>query len=185
MLRWVRAFVDESIRHLPPPEYVMAGCVVRGEDLDDGRAAMTALLLRGQRRLHWRDESTARRRLVLDRIASLSLDIHVVRTSLHDPTKQERARALCLRRLLWVLDGSGVVEVAIEGRQQRNDQRDRRTILRSQKGGETSPALRYRFPRPDEEPLLWIADAIAGASIERTGRFDDVLTDLVTTRSDV
>jgi len=50
----------------------------------------------------------------------------------------------------------------IERREAHNDQRDRATIAHAQRAGWLSPTLRYAFLRPNDEPLLWIPDAVAG-----------------------
>lgn len=51
----------------------------------------------------------------------------------------------------------------IESRQAHNDQLDRQSIVWAQKTGWAATDLHYRFARPREEPLLWAADAMAGA----------------------
>jgi hypothetical protein len=57
-------------------------------------------------------------------------------------------------------DGSYV----IESRGDRDDRRDRSTIVAAQKSMRASPTIAYRFERPSVEPMLWWADALAGAA---------------------
>jgi hypothetical protein len=80
------------------------------------------------------------------------------------PKRQERGRALCLDRMLWDFREEGVTEVVFESRDHRNDRKDAKTIGHALRAGRAPADLRYRFLRPTGEPLLWIADAIAGAA---------------------
>ncbi|MGH9102826.1 MAG: hypothetical protein ACRDYD_07585 [Acidimicrobiales bacterium] len=77
--------------------------------------------------------------------------------------KEDRARALCLNRLLWDLRQEGVAKLVLESREEHNDRKDQRTIVRAQKARSADPDLSYVFRRPLEEPLLWLADAAASA----------------------
>lgn len=54
------AYVDESLR-IHKGLYVLAAVIIANAEADRHRAAMRALLERGQLRLHWRDESDKRR----------------------------------------------------------------------------------------------------------------------------
>jgi hypothetical protein len=69
------------------------------------------------------------------------------------------------RLLGQLLEGlpPAVVDVLIESRQAHNDRVDRQVIAAAQRAGRASPDLNYRHARPLEEPLLWLADALAGA----------------------
>ena len=93
-------------------------------------------------------------------------DLHPPAFAVICPTptrRQARARALCIRNLLWDAPDEGIEELVVESRQERNDRKDRQTIIQAQKAGWASESLRYRFTRPKEEPLLWLPDSIAGA----------------------
>jgi GTP cyclohydrolase III len=60
------AYIDESMR-VHQGLYVLVAVTVADTDAEAHRDALRALLLRGQTRLHWRDESTQRRsRLITD-----------------------------------------------------------------------------------------------------------------------
>jgi hypothetical protein len=155
------AFMDESMRQGSPSLYVLAAVEVAAQDAGKVRSGLRALLLPRQRRLHWREESPARQRSILDAIQSMPVEAIIV--ELRDSIRPERARALCLRRALWELHVRQLDELVIETRQQHNDQRDRRTILAAKKNGEASDLLAYSFGKPLSEPLLWLPDAIAGA----------------------
>jgi hypothetical protein len=99
------------------------------------------------------------------------------------PRLQDRARALCMTRLLWDARALEVADLVIESRQERNDKKDRRTILRALQAQGASPNLHYRFERPKAEPLLWLPDAVAGATatqLTEGGAYLDALGGLVT-----
>ena len=158
------AFVDESIRDGPDGSYVVAAVVLSTSDFD-ARDAARRLLLPGQRRLHWHDEGEDRRTLILERLAELGLECRTYLCALGAGRRQPRARALCLNALLWDLWRQADVDsVVIESRGDRDDRRDRSTIVAAQRSMRASPTIAYRFERPSVEPMLWWADALAGAA---------------------
>lgn len=80
-----------------------------------------------------------------------------------EPRRQERARALCLERLAWLLDGQGVQTLTLETRPAQLMRRDLRTI-NALRGKHALPAgLRVEHAQPDTEPMLWVADQVLGA----------------------
>jgi hypothetical protein len=156
------AFVDESQRHGPKGIYIIAAVVVT-DDLDTARQSARSMLLRGQRRFHWRDENDRRRRLMMQRIIDLDVVCRAYRCQPVTAPQSPRARALCLNGLLWDLRRDDINELVIESRQDHNDRQDRRTIANAQRAQRADPGLRYRFSWPESEPMLWLADAVAGA----------------------
>ena len=58
------ALVDESLR-IRDGLYVLAAVVVADDLTEHHRQALRTLLCRGQRRLHWRDESTRHRNQII------------------------------------------------------------------------------------------------------------------------
>jgi hypothetical protein len=87
------------------------------EDIDAGREATRELLLRGQRKLHWINESTQRRRRIIDSIAMLPLEHSVVvRSHPESRDKPERRRGKCLERLLIQLEALQVNAAVLESR---------------------------------------------------------------------
>jgi len=160
----VIAYLDESGRVSPEGLYVVAAAVVM-TDQGAARAAAGSVLLPGQRRYHWRNEDEAQRYRMLECMTELELPVRgYVRRSV-DPKRLERARALCLRRVLWDLRRDGVDELVIESRHESSDRRDRLTIVRAQQARIASRSLLYEHRQPDGEPILWFADAAAGAII--------------------
>jgi hypothetical protein len=182
----VTAFVDESMRLRVQGLYVVAAVVVI-EDVDAARHAARSVLVRRQPRFHWRNESEARRRLMLERMSDLSIDARVYVRDPIAPRRQAGARALCLNALLWDLWQAEVDDLVIETRQPHADAADRRTIVAAQRARRASPTLDYRFDRALDEPVLWMADALAGAAAAQVAEGADYLDLLggLVTRTDI
>jgi hypothetical protein len=153
-------FVDESIRS-SAALYIFA-TVRLSSGLPQARQALRSLVPRRAGRFHWRNEIDGSRRRLLG-LAS-ALDVTAVVYVCHGVQKSERARARCFERMLWeLMQRERDAELVFESRQERNDRRDRRSILRAQHTGMASSTLRYTFERPIVEPLLWLPDGVAGA----------------------
>ncbi|MFK4038446.1 hypothetical protein ACI2LC_21845 [Nonomuraea wenchangensis] len=107
--------MDESMR-IHDGLYVLAAVIVPYEYADEHRAALRALLLGKQPRLHWRDERPKRRLEITQAVAALhpnTVIVIVIGTRLM-PAKQRRARRKCLERLLWHLTCRDVSRVVME-----------------------------------------------------------------------
>lgn len=78
------------------------------------------------------------------------------------PIGQENARSRCVRRLLADLAAWGVDELVIESRHGHGDRRDRITVMSALNSRTAPPNLAYSWAEPGAEPVLWMADAIAG-----------------------
>ncbi len=156
------SLVDESLRSGPAGLYVVTAVVVL-EDRERARGVARSVLLPRQPRFHWRGETHGQRQKMLGAMAELELPVRGYVYRALSPRKQERARALCFERLLWDLQEDGIEELLVESRQSGGDRRDRRTIVRAQRSGKASGSLRYGFAFAVAEPLLWFADAAAGA----------------------
>jgi hypothetical protein len=61
------AYGDESE---PLPTYILAAAILETAAEDAARGSMTSLLQRGQAKVHWHDESAARRRKIISVIAT-------------------------------------------------------------------------------------------------------------------
>jgi hypothetical protein len=162
------AFCDESMRIRPGPDgvYVLSAAIFEATQLDDARDVLRSVAPRAGR-FHWRDETPASRRKAVEALAAIpSLHTVVVATSM-DSQKQERARALCMERLLWVLEQDGIVQVAFENRTMSLNRADLNTLNQLRARRVISPGgLRISHVKPSTEPLLWAADIIAGACRE-------------------
>jgi DNA-binding GntR family transcriptional regulator len=109
------AYVDESLR-VRDGLYVLAAVIVADNDTEHQCQALRALLHRGQRRLHWRDESPQRRSQIIDVVRQLPHTGAVVIAIGMAPKRQERARRKCIERLLAELTGPGMASVVFERR---------------------------------------------------------------------
>ncbi len=157
----VHAFVDESQRG----PYLVSAVLIDPRELAETRTRLRAMLLSGQRRLHFAQERPSRRRSLLSAMSGLS-----VRVRLYESTeKEEIARQLSMARLLADLVAMRGQRVVIESREASLDLRERRQIAMAVQAGTAPASLVYNHLRAHEEPLLWVADAVAwayGARVE-------------------
>lgn len=155
----MQAFVDESYSE---NRYAFGAAILRTVDLDNARERMRALLLPGQRKVHWRDENTKRRDQILTVIASIPSDrLVVVRTSLRQE-RPERRRRLCMEQLVVELAEREVELAVFESRLRRDDQRDRDVLKALRVRLVVTPNLKIEHRLGPAEPLLWIPDALCG-----------------------
>jgi hypothetical protein len=171
------AFADESLR-VRNGLYVLAAVVVADDQTEHHREALRALLYRGQRRLHWRDESTTRRNQIIGAARRLPHTGAVVIATGMAPKRQERARRKCIERLLAELAGRGIASVVFERRHEELDARDR-ALVAALKRQRSLPATFHASWQPaTDEPLLWLPDMAAGAAalaaIGDTVHWDDL-----------
>jgi hypothetical protein len=159
------AYVDESEPNSRPGAgvYLLAAALIERRDHEAVRTAALDLRLKGQRKLHWHDENTARRKVLIETVAQLpALHLIIIRS---DPlVRSERRRAMCLSRLLTELETRGVTEVYIEAREKRQNERDLRVLagLRAQRVVRSTLRMDHQ-PGP-HNPLLWVPDIVAGAA---------------------
>ena len=169
----VHVFVDESHRRA----HLLAAALVLPAALTPTRRLMRSLREPGQRRLHFKMESDQRRRTILAQLAD-----YPVRVRIYSSRAEERqARALCLRQLVCDLVPDDARRLVIESREGR-DQADRHVVYTALQSGGAPPSLTYEHVRPHEEPLLWIADAIAwayGAGTDWRRRIDKLIEKIV------
>jgi hypothetical protein len=146
----VHAFVDESIR----ASYHLVAAVVEPADLTASRALLRGLRLPGERRLHFQSEGNARRSTVLSALQSVEARawIYVGRG------KAESVRTSAFAALTADLTRVNASRLAIESRGELLDRADRLAVARSVAAG---TGMTYEHLLPHEEPLLWLADAIA------------------------
>ena len=145
-------FVDESRRR----DYLLCVAVIAPAELGAARAALRRMLLGGQRRVHFVDESDARRRTILATITSLELRARVYQTR---STDDVAARAITLSALVKDL-APAAERLVIESRSDR-DRDDRQLLVQLRHSGAFGDGLRYEHLQAHEEPLLWVADALA------------------------
>jgi len=161
------AYLDESI-HEGHGLYVVAA-VLASESL--GQAAYDELceVLPAARLPHWHSEDGPTRAKLVEAICSMPIEARVYGCRFDHARRQESARARGLRWFLSDLD-SDLECVVVDQRQGSQDAIDRR-ILAQASGRPNWFAYRHAFA--SSEPLLWIADIVAGAvAASWTGRAD-------------
>ncbi|NAS25140.1 hypothetical protein GT755_26085 [Herbidospora sp. NEAU-GS84] len=166
------AWGDESgsDARLDPGTYLMAVAVGEAHVVPHVREQMRGLLLRGQRKVHWRDESHDRRLKLVDAIADLPVEGFVVVRVAGEADRPERRRRKCLETLFRELSVLECGELVLESRGPADDRRDREMLehLRRRRSL-TAPLRLFHEPGPSE-PMLWIPDVLCGAvGHSRTG----------------
>lgn len=174
----LHAWVDESMHPasatLAEGVYLLAATVADPAVCGPVREELRRLLIGKSRRLHWRDQTPRRRRVIADTVAAFDVLHSVVVGAPIDPRRQERARRLCMERLLHELDSLGVDRVWAETRTQSLNERDRTLIAALRSRGAIPTSLTVEFIQPEQEPMLWPPDAVAGAIGMRRRGADDV-----------
>lgn len=157
-------FIDESSRR----NYYFSVAIVGPTDLASARQSMRGLLLRGQRSLHMKDESDPRRRSILSAIATI--DTRAVLFECALTAGHASAREDCLRAATEFAIQRRAVRMVLD-RSDSTLRRDRRIIEEMlKKHGVSTDSIQYDHRARHEEPLLWIADALAW-SWGRPGEF--------------
>jgi hypothetical protein len=177
-----RAFADESFQESPDSKgfYVLAAVVFDHDTCDHVREML--LKLRGQRatKLHWNEMDRHERHTAARRLAEIS-GLHVVTVGSPVPhRRQERARAVCLTRLVHELHGYGVRELLMEARTGVLDKRDVNTVTGARHQFPKGTRFRVTHQPGAAEPLFWAADIVAGAVRAHrlgTAAYWEVLTD--------
>jgi hypothetical protein len=152
----VHAFIDESGRG---GSYLVCVSVVDPGRLTPIRKQLSALLLPGQRELHFKKEKPRRRRLLADRIAVLPASSWIYTTSC-TPKTEEQDRQRCLAEAVRDLVAVGAHRVVIDSRQEQ-DRHDEATIYRALGGRPSATGVVYEHHESTSTPLLWIPDAVA------------------------
>lgn len=160
------AWVDESMIQRPDgvSVYVLGAALVRAEHADEVRTAVRDQRTGRQPKLHWRNESDARQTRIIALTAPLPIaGVAVVAAplNLHRP---ERGRRCAMEVLLPHLISQGVNHVWLEARQKALNARDLRHVDAMRNARIIDSTLRVDIARPSGEPLLWLADTLAGAA---------------------
>lgn len=152
----VHAFVDESARNR---QFLLCVTLVEPAHLRPTRRALTELLLRGARELHFKKEKEPRRRQLIDQMAKMSVSVRMY-TGSCTPKTEEAVRQQCLRRAVEDLLESRAHRLVLDTRNERDDH-DRRTIQETLGTQPSKTELTYEHLDSTLEPLLWISDAVA------------------------
>lgn len=152
----VHAFVDESQRG---PHYLMAAVLIDPRELAGARTRLRAMLLSGQRRLHFAKERPPRRRSLLAAMSDLGVVVRLYESTEKDEAARQRVMAALLADLVD-LKGRRIV---IESREPSQNHKEHQQIAMAVRTGGAPAHLVYDHMRAHEEPLLWVADAAAWA----------------------
>ncbi|MGH3912839.1 MAG: hypothetical protein ACRDTC_05435 [Pseudonocardiaceae bacterium] len=159
------AFADESFREDPTAGcYVIAATVLAQEAQEPAREVMRCLL--GSRRtdkLHWHEMDRLQQKDAAHRVAGIA-GLHVVALGTPVPRRrQERARAACLTALVNTLHELGVRHLLLEARTTELNRRDITTVQGARFALPQGSVFRVDHVPGSAEPLLWVADIVAGA----------------------
>jgi hypothetical protein len=178
------AYLDESFHEGGPLGFYVLAAAVLATELDQARDAMRAL--RGGRRtnkLHWNEMDERDRHAAVTVAASLTGTYLVAVGAPVPPRGQERARRIVLRRLVGELHAIGVLDITAESRGGVLDRRDVELLRSVRFDLPKGTRVRLDHRRGGTEPLLWLADIIAGAvraTQEGRSTYREVLADRLT-----
>jgi hypothetical protein len=146
-------FIDESTVR----GYTLAVTLVADDDVVRLRAAVKALVLPGQRRIHFTKESDRRRRAILSELRRLGVSVHIYRCATKDQVTGRRA---CLEAVVKFAVEQGVGLMVLE--QITTQEREDRRLIgeRLKRLAAVNPPL-FRHESAASEPLLWVSDAVA------------------------
>lgn len=159
------AYADESFHEAASGGfYVLAAAVFDERGHEPVRSVMRGL--RGSRRtnkLHWNEMDPRQQRSAAETVAGLD-GFHIVTVGSPVPRKrQERARAMCLTRLVIELHSYSVTELVIESRTAELNSRDISTVRGARFSLPKGSRFHVMHVAGSQEPLLWSADIVAGA----------------------
>lgn len=159
-----RAFADESFQEATAGGfYVLAAAIFEPRANDGARDVLRGLHGKRRGKLHWNDMDGQQQHNAAKRLGELD-GFHIVTVGSPVPRRrQERARAVCLRRLVAELHGYGVSQLIMEGRAAKLNARDVQTVAGARYDLPRGASFRVDHTRGAAEPLLWAADVIAGA----------------------
>jgi len=179
----ILAFLDESKKPVRDPRtgkvsgsgdyYVVAGAVIMRGDTDETRHALRELAVDLEVDVHYNELSRARRIVAIERVAALDTwDGYLFETAQslvarHNP--ERRLRAKTMAAAFTTLGGAGgVMDLVLETRGKPSlgftqlDEHDHRVLQRLRSRNEVPRTLSIRH-ETKQEPLLWLADVLAGA----------------------
>jgi hypothetical protein len=172
----LHAFADESWRG---GTYLVAAAVVDPADLDALRKRVRSLLLPGQRELHCKKESPARRRLIVSGLAAAGARAWVYSRRCQRKD-QERARQDCLDRMVLDMVKVGAHRLVLDSRQE-SDRHDEVTIRAVLGNRPRETGLTYEHVDSAHELLLGVADVVGwcyGAGGDWRRRIAPVIAEL-------
>lgn len=150
----LHSFVDES----KDPSYLLVAALIRPAHLSSTRKLIRSLILPGQRRIHFVNESNRRRAQIVDRLVELPIETVIFESGGDEHDKIRRDK--CLSSLVRHHVERDVRRLVLE-RDDSHADTDRRIVRRGLIAADAADQLSYELVRAYEEPLLAIPDAIA------------------------
>jgi hypothetical protein len=150
----LHAFADEAKER----GYIMVAALLAPNKLVAARQSIRALIMPGQRRIHFQKESNARRKQILDTMIALGVEAIIYDGRQH--TANKPARDACLARLVTDLMDLDVERLILET-EEGALRSDKALIFAQLRSAGDGNALQYAHMRAYEESLLAIPDAIA------------------------
>ncbi|MFD7847105.1 hypothetical protein ACFV4K_29775 [Nocardia sp. NPDC059764] len=150
----MHAFVDET----KEKGLMVAATLTEVCHLQQARKTIQSKRLPGQSRIHFKQERDSRRREICSILVTLPVQVIVYDAS--GIRNAVEARTSCLTAVVEDLAGIGGRRLTIE----QDDslvQSDRRTLYNAVRKFEVNEDFNYEHKRPNQEPLLWVSDAVA------------------------
>lgn len=147
-------FVDEN----KSSGVLLAAAHYASHEVAETGDELRRLLLGGQERLHFTKERPARKEQILKVMLGTGARGVIIQSALDARPNMQRQH--CLSQLLVAAAALGITRLQIE----RDDGAldfDRRSVVKAVRSGRFSADFTYAWLRPNQEPLLWVADAFA------------------------
>lgn len=152
------AWVDESIRRsgLREPVYLLGATITSPAGYETISHVLKTYAPKGNK-LHWRDLGSRGKQNVAHGLSTLELEHIIIIRTLVAGMSEERARGLCIERLMWELDSREITNVTFESRSPHKTTQtcaesmglDRKTLLAppSEQAGPRATPSRFCGPR--------------------------------------
>lgn len=168
----LKAWGDESLsdRRNDPGRYIFAAVITDAKTESNAREHKKTLLLPGQKKTHWRDESDNRRDKVIEVLIGAGLKGIIVTRVGPIEERDERRRRKCFEYFARLLSEYEISDLVLESRGRTGDALDIAMANALRAAKYVPQTFRVSHAPGSSEPLLWAADAVCGAYVsERTG----------------
>lgn len=166
-------YLDESVR---AGRYLLAASETDAPGAAQVRRALGDIVLSGQRRLHFKSESAARRRVILGAIVELPVSVTVLTCR---GLGEAASRRLLLGALTRIIQSDIRESTLFIERVDGSVALDQSAITSAR---QPDPVLTWHHLAPHEDPALWVSDAVAwavGAGGDWRRRIEPVVRDVI------
>jgi len=158
----VIALIDEAMVTRGQTAYVLVAVLLPDARRTAARSSAQRIVPR-RRRFHFHQEEDREKRAMMALVALEAQSAHAVFVAPASARERESTRQRLLLDLASGLPRQATIELTIESREPHNDRLDRITLLQARRNGVIPADMTYEHRQPVQEPLLWLADAFAGA----------------------